>query len=188
MSPYPSRSRRLLAVSVLILLAAAAPASRRGPHPGHHQLTPPPAAARTVPGDLCSQPLTLDRGESFTVDLCDAWNDYDPGDFSCSPCALPGPEVVAVLETQAGEELRLDVTAVGLDVRLYLARECEDPAATCLIASQDPSESLQWTVTRGGHLYLYVDTPGDCGAVTITRQQAASAAETDLSALKAIYR
>ena len=188
MSPFLPVSHRLFAILVLALLATAAPASRRGQHPGHHQLAPPPAAARTVPGDLCGQPLSLGRGESFTVDLCDAWNDYDPGAFSCSPCALPGPEVVVVLDTQAGEDLKLDVTAAGVDVRLYLARECVDPATTCLVASQDPAESFQWTVPQGGRLFLFVNTPGDCGEVTIAHQQAASAAETDLSALKAIYR
>ena len=188
MSPCLSGSGRLLAILALILLTTAALASRPGPHPGRQQLAPPPPAARTVAGDLCSNPLALQRGGSFTVDLCNAWDDYDPGAFSCSPCALPGPEVVASLETQIGEELKLDVAAGGLDVRLYLVTDCEQPAATCLVASQEPADSFHWTATRGGLLYLVVDTPGDCGEVTITRQQAASATDTDLSALKAIYR
>jgi hypothetical protein len=184
-----TRAVVLLALAVLLTAAPGVAGPPRGLDPGDIPPTPPPPAERTVPGDLCSAPLALDRGQEMTVDLCNAWNDYDPGEFSCSPCALPGPEVVAVLDTQAGEELRLDLAVDGgLDVRVYVATECTDPVATCLVASDGPSDSFQWTVTRGGTLYLFVDTAGDCGEVTVTRRQAASAAETNLTTLKAVYR
>ncbi len=189
--PRTGSTRPVVLLTLAGLLAAAAGVAgpRHGPDPGDRRLSPPPPADRTVPGDLCSAPLVLARGAAITADLCDAWNDYDPGEFSCSPCALPGPEVVAVLDTQAGEEVRLDLAADGgLDVRVYVATECTDPVGTCLIASEGPADSFQWTVARGGTLYLYVDTAGECGEVTVTRHQAASAAETDLTALKAIYR
>jgi hypothetical protein len=185
-----ARPAILIALATLLTTAAGVAGPRHGdPDPGDSAALPPPPSERTVPGDLCSAPLALGRGEQVTVDLCSAWNDYDPGEFSCSPCALPGPEVVAVLDTQAGEKVRLDLDAEGaLDVRVYVATECTDPVGTCLVASDGSGDGFQWTVNQGGTLYLYVDTAGECGGVTVTRHQAATAAGTDLTALKAIYR
>jgi len=182
----------VLAVAAVCLLASAAsaPAARHGgagravPAPA-----PPPLAARTVPGDLCDAPASLPRGGTLTVDLCDAWNDYDPGAFGCSPCALPGPDVVAAIDTQPGEDLHIDLAVTGTaDVRLYLATDCDDPVGSCLLASDAAGEALATTLAQGGTIYLYVDTTGECAEVTLTRYQAASTTRTDLTTLKAIYR
>jgi hypothetical protein len=195
MAQPASFSPRTAAASLLLLasltsLAAPALAKRPGPRLGPHPEQLPPPSLRTVPGDLCSAPLSLPRGASVTVDLCAAWNDYDPGAFGCSSCALPGPDVVAVVDTQPGEQLRLEVDLVSgnADVRVYLATDCEDPVGTCVVATDAPSGSLHHTLLQGGTLTVYLDTTGECGEVTLSRQQAASTAGTDLTTLKAVYR
>lgn len=144
---------------------------------------------RSIAGDLCDTAESLPRGTTVSVDLCQAWNDYDPGAFGCSPCELPGPDVVYKLDTQAGEQLRIAVSAAGdVDVRLYLATDCHDPVGSCLVASQDSAEPLVHTLAQGGMLYLFVDTTDECGAVSVTLEGAANTARSTWGALKAIYR
>lgn len=155
-----------------------------------NQFQPKTRQHRTVAGDLCDTAVTLGPNQSLDVDLCEAWNDYDPGAFSCSPCSLPGPEIVASIDTQPGEMIRINATVLSgsADVRLYLATDCEDPANSCLAASSGPSTEFQHAVTAGGVVYLFVDTTGECATVQVLRQMPASAQASSFSALKAIYR
>lgn len=145
---------------------------------------------RVVPGDLCSTAQDLGRGATVDVDLCQAWDDYDPGAFGCSPCSLPGPEVVFSLDTQAGEQLRLTTTMLSgsPDVRLYLATDCDDPVGTCVAASASSDVGLDLVLDQGGTMYLYVDTTDGCGEVSVGRPGVAVTASTTWGALKAIYR
>ncbi|HOX24466.1 MAG TPA: hypothetical protein PLL30_01755 [Candidatus Krumholzibacteria bacterium] len=177
---------RPAAVLVLIALAAGAPAANRN-RPGGAL---PPPITRAVDGDLCDSAVPLGRGQSLRVDLCQAWNDYDPGAFGCSPCALPGPEIVTQLDGQAGEVIHVEVAVLSgdADVRLYLATDCDDPGGSCLAATTGPAAAFTYALTIGGQLFLYVDTAGECGEVQVTRQLAAGIASTSFSALKAIYR
>jgi hypothetical protein len=144
-------------------------------------------AVRSVAGDLCETAPPLARGGTVTVDLCQAWNDYDPGAYGCSPCALPGPEVVYILETQVGEELRLTAESIGsADVRLYLATDCDDPVGSCLAASNGGAV-LEHGMAQGGTVFLFVDTTDECAVVTVSFEGAASTAGSTWGALKAIY-
>lgn len=184
--------RRATVLLVTILIAAAsAPASTQtnGLDTGG-RFRPSTRQGRTLEGDLCTSSLELGRNQSLTVDLCQAWNDYDPGGFSCSPCSLPGPEVVARIDVQAGEQMRVTANLLSgyADVRIYLATDCEDPEATCFAASNGPGAEFQHTATRDGEVFLYVDTTGECATVQVSRQAPASAHDTTFSALKAVYR
>lgn len=183
------RALMLIAVLALIPVLDSPAASDRQDLDTGNRFQPHPRQPRTVDGDLCATAVELGRNQSFTVDLCVAWNDYDPG-TGCSPCALPGPEIVARLDTQAGERLRLTTSLLsgGADVRLYLATDCDDPAATCVAAASGPDEEFAYTVTHGGELFLFVDTTGDCGTVEVSRAAPASALATTFSSLKAVYR
>jgi len=144
---------------------------------------------RTVAGDICTSAEDLGRNQSVTVDLCQAWNDYDPG-LSCSPCSLPGPEIVARIDTQAGELVRVTTSVVSgsADVRIYLATDCTDPQGTCIAASSGSGTEFSHTVTGAGEIYLYVDTTGECATVQVSRQAPASTLTTSFGALKAVYR
>jgi len=178
--------RPLLIALVLVSFAGFAQElpTRNGDRPPHRPRT------RVIAGDLCATAVPLGRGETIQVDLCQAWNDYDPGAFSCSPCALPGPEIVALLEGQSGEAVNIGVTVLSgaAEVHLYLATDCDDPAGSCLAATATAGASLQYTLAASRTLYLYVDTDGECGEVMVTRHQAAGTARTTFSALKAVYR
>ncbi|MBD3219664.1 hypothetical protein GF314_00355 [bacterium] len=173
----------LLLLTVPATLAVAIP-------PLASTASPPGDRTRTVAGDLCDTALPLGRGESAEVDLCLAWDDYDPGSFSCSNCELPGPDVVFFLDTQAGEQLRITASTddAGADVRLYLATDCADPAGTCLVASDGASAPIDHTVVQGGTVYLFVDTTDACSTVTVGLDGAASTSRSTWGALKAIYR
>ncbi|MEZ4389421.1 MAG: hypothetical protein R3D98_17910 [Candidatus Krumholzibacteriia bacterium] len=144
---------------------------------------------RTVAGDLCDTATSLARGGAVAIDLCQAWNDYDPGAHGCSPCALPGPDVVFLLDTQPGEDVRLttSIDDGAPDVRLYLATDCSDPVGTCLAASGGNGAGLHHVISQGGLVYLFIDTTEECGEVSVTRQDVATTARTSWGALKAIY-
>ena len=146
--------------------------------------------ARTVSGDLCSSAIPLAASQSLEIDLCQAWNDYDPGANGCSPCSLPGPEIVATLDAQPGEMIRVTTSVVSgtADVRIYLATDCENPAGTCLAAMSGPTNEFHHTLIAGGEIFLYIDTTGECATVRVTRETPASALSTTFSALKAVYR
>ena len=146
--------------------------------------------ARTVIGDLCSSAIPLAASHSLEIDLCQAWNDYDPGANGCSPCSLPGPEIVATLDAQPGEMIRVTTSVVSgtADVRVYLATDCENPAGTCLAAMSGPTNEFHHTLTAGGEVFLYLDTTGECATVRVTRETPASSLSTTFSALKAVYR
>lgn len=182
-----------LLMSTMMILTAppALPAGGEGAglDPGHFR-RPASRAQRTVPGDLCDTAVSLPRGHDVTVDLCQAWNDYDPGASGCSPCALPGPDVVAVLDTQPGErvELTAAVTAGAADVRLLLVTDCDAPHTSCLAASQQAGGPVDHVMSGGGRVWLIVDTTGECAEVTVSRAAPASAFSTSFSALKAVYR
>ncbi len=145
---------------------------------------------RTVPGDLCATAVTLARGEHLTVDLCQAWNDYDPGVFGCTASAMPGPDVVAKLDTQAGERVHVTITVTdGVpDVRLYLATDCEDIENTCIAAVTDAASEFEVMIVTGGTAYLVIDSTSECGTVELLREQVTSTVDTTFSALKAVYR
>ncbi len=182
----------LLMPAILTLTAPPAlPAGGEGAglDPGHFR-RPASRALRTVPGDLCDTAVSLARGHDMIIDLCQAWNDYDPGAGGCSPCALPGPDVVAALDTQPGErvELTAAVTAGAADVRLLLATDCEAPHASCVAASQHAGGPVDHVMSGGGRVWLIVDTTGECAEVTVSRAAPASAFSTSFSALKAVYR
>jgi hypothetical protein len=184
--------RLALAAILGCLLAASAAVASTGtdsPELGN-RFWPRAGVARTAVGDLCRAPAELVRNGMLTVDLCQAWNDYDPGDDSCSPCALPGPEIVARLDTQPGERVRIttDLSSGSADVRLYLATDCDDPAGSCIAASSGPGSSFEHTLDLGGEIFLFVDTTGDCATVQIWRPAPASALSTTFTALKAVYR
>jgi hypothetical protein len=183
--------RATILLVTLLIAAATAPASTEtnGLDTGS-RFQPLTRQGRTLAGDLCTSAVELGRNQSLTVDLCQAWNDYDPGGFSCSPCSLPGPEVVARIDVQAGEQLRVTAHLVSgyADVRIYLATDCEDPQGTCFAASSGPGAEFQHTATRGGEVFLYVDTTGECATVQVSRQAPASLFDTSFSALKAVYR
>ncbi len=173
----------------LLLLTAAATQVVAVP-PLASPVSDPADRARTIAGDLCETALPLERGESVEVDLCLAWDDYDPGAFSCSACGLPGPDVVFLLDTQPGEQLSITASTgdAGADVRLYLATDCDDPAGTCLVASDGASAPIDHTVVQGGTVHLFVDTTDACSTVTVTVDDAASTSRSTWGALKAIYR
>jgi hypothetical protein len=175
--------------SVILSLPATAGTGHSGLNVGN-RFSPRTGAARTVAGDLCSGPVELGRNEMISVDLCQAWNDYDPGDAGCSPCALPGPEIVARLDTQAGERLRIttDLSSGSADVRVYLATDCSDPEGSCIAASASAGDSFEHVIDVGGELYLFIDTTGDCGSVQVWRPAPSAAQSTTFSALKAVYR
>lgn len=177
-------------IAASIVLANSAPSiSTNALDPGN-RFQPRARQHRVIAGDLCGTAVSLGRDESLEVDLCQAWNDYDPGSFGCSPCSLPGPEIVASLDVQAGEYLRLSVTMLSgsADVRVYLATDCDDPAGTCIAASDGPGADFQHTVTGAGEIFLFIDTTGECGSVEVSRAAPASAHATTFSALKAVYR
>jgi hypothetical protein len=176
----------LLSLLVLGVAQAREPAD----DPSFQRSPPPPRARRTIEGDLCATAFALGHGETRQVDLCEAWNDYDPGAFGCSPCALPGPDVVASFDTQPGELLRIQTSVLSgeLDVRVYLATDCEDPAGSCLAAATTAAGELEYSVVGGGELFLFVDTTGECGEVQVSLQRTASSTRTTFSALKAVYR
>ncbi len=180
--------RRRLTIG-LIVVAIGAVATAKNVRLDSGDRTGQGTRQRTVDGDLCGTALSLTRGSTLTADLCQAWNDYDPGAHGCSPCALPGPDLVFTLDTQPGEDVRLSTSIDGgsPDVRLYLATDCNDPVGTCLGASGDGDGSLHLTVSQGGLLYLFVDTTDECGAVSVTRQDVATTARTTWGALKAVY-
>ena len=151
---------------------------------------PKAGRARTIAGDDCTTAVPLAPNQSLEFDLCQAWNDYDPGRFGCSPCPLPGPEVVATMDTQSGEMIRVSASIIAgsADVRIYLATDCEDPEGSCIACMNGPATELQHTVTIGGEVFLYLDTTGECATVKISREMPASALATSFSALKAVYR
>jgi len=180
---------RAFSMMLLAALICGSPLAAKTPRLDATDLDQARERTRVIPGDLCSTATALSRGATVEIDLCQAWNDYDPGAFGCSSCALPGPEVVYTLDTQAGEQLRIvtSVSAGAADVRLYLATDCADPLGTCLVASATGGAGLDITLVQGGALYLFVDTTDECGTVSVTRQEAASTASTTWGALKAIY-
>ncbi len=176
---------------LLVLFAAFSLASTEsGSFDTGNRFQPQTRQHRTVDGDVCTSAVDLGRNQTLTVDLCQAWNDYDPGAFGCSPCALPGPEIVARLDTQAGEQLRVTLSLLSgsADVRFYLATDCSDPVGTCVAASDAPGSDFQHVVVGAGELYLFVDTTGECATVQVSRQAPASAHATTFSSLKAVYR
>lgn len=150
--------------------------------------TPPGERTRTVTGDLCETATELTRGEVVRIDLCAAWGDYDPGAGGCSPCALPGPDVVFRLEARRSDALRItaDVVSGDPDVRLYLATDCSDPAGSCLVASGADGE-LDHVMVDDAMVFLFVDTTAGCGEVLVSLQGAATTAQATWGALKAIY-
>ena len=171
----------------LAILAAETGAGNVVPVAGEAR-TPPGARTRTVAGDLCETATELTRGEVARIDLCDAWGDYDPGAGGCSPCALPGPDVVYRLEARRSDALRItaDVASGDPDVRLYLATDCADPAGSCLVAS-DADGELDHVMVDDATVFLFVDTTVGCGEVLVSLQGAANTAQTTWGALKAIY-
>ncbi len=179
----------LVGIAVLIVSTIAIANSDSDSLDPGNRFDPQTRQHRTVAGDLCTSAEELGRNQSVTVDLCQAWNDYDPG-LTCSPCSLPGPEIVARLDTQAGEQLRvtIDVVSGSADVRVYLATDCEDPHGTCIAGSSGPGNEFAHTMTGAGEVYLYIDTTGECATVQVSRQAPASTLTTTFGALKAVYR
>ena len=180
---------RLLVLCLLIISAVTAFADSNALR-SDLRFQPRTKHARTVVGDLCDSAIPLGASQSLEVDLCQAWNDYDPGAFGCSPCALPGPEIVASIEAQPGEMIRITISVLSgsADVRIYLATDCEDPEGSCIAAMGGPASEIQHTVMAGGDVFLYVDTTGECATVRVSRETPASALATSFSALKAVYR
>lgn len=177
-------SRWLSLFALLVLLPAAVLAAN--PHHSRDD----GVRSDPVPGDDCDHMLTLARGETVRFDLCPASNDFDPGAHSCSPCALPGPDLVFELDTQPGERLKISTSVLSgsPDVRLYLATDCHDPAGTCLAATSEVQRTFQHTLVAGGVLYLFVDTTEGCGTVEMVMADIANTARTTWGALKAIYK
>ena len=180
---------RLLVLCLFLLVTTIAFAD---PDTGISSLDFQPKAdqRRTVVGDQCDTAIQLVASQSVDVDLCQAWDDYDPGPFGCSPCALPGPEIVARIDAQPGEMIRVTTSILtgAADVRIYLATDCEDPEGSCIAAMAGPTNEFEHAVMAGGEVFLYVDTTGECATVRVSRETPASALSTSFSALKAVYR
>lgn len=106
-----------------------------------------------------------------------AWS-YSPATIDCTGYNALGQEVVFSLDVTSGQAIRVTMTPTGgnsQDSVLYLIGTCDDfDAATCL-AGVDATlngepETLTYTPTTDGTIYIVADAYSGCGTLTVTVQ------------------
>ena len=117
-------------------------------------------------GDQCSDAIEITGSSQVTGNTQTATGDYDPGSGGCTGWPERGRDVVYRVSMQAGDRLQATLTPVGpdWDSALYLVRNCQDVASSCVAGQDNGSpEQIDYTSASGGDFFLIVDGYGNAG-------------------------